>query len=295
MIAESLRPLLACTLEKPELLRLPAIASAKLDGIRCVITNGLPMSRNGKIIPNRYIQSKLSDPKYEGLDGELIVGPPSGASVFNRTTSGVMSQDGEPDFTYWVFDNHLFPAAPFESRVASLRQFTLPDYITILPHILITSLDQLARYEAMVLEQGFEGVMVRRPDGPYKNGRSTLNEGILLRIKRFKDSEAKIVGLEEGVANLNEATKDALGYTERSTHQANMRKANRVGTIIGEDLHTGQTIRISPGRMTQEQRARHWVFQSGCLTRVCKYRFFDYGVIDQPRFATFQAFLDGQP
>lgn len=122
-----------------------------------------------------------------------------------------------------------------------------------------------------------------------------MNEGILLRLKRFKDSEAKIVELEEGVSNQNEATVNALGYIDRSTHQANMKKAGRVGTIIADDLHTGQRIRISPGRMTQEQRARHWVFQAGCLSRICKYRFFDYGVIDQPRFATFQAFLDGQP
>lgn len=289
------RPLLASTLERVDLLQLPVMASPKLDGIRCCIVNGQPISRNGKPIRNKYIQALLTLPEFEGLDGELIVGQPCGADVFNRTSSGVMAYDGKPDFTYWVFDNHQVPAARFSTRFYSLMDYKLPHYIKILPHTAIATLTHLASFEREVLAEGFEGVMIRRPDGPYKHGRSTPKDGILRKLKRFRDGEAKIIGVQEGVMNLNEATIDALGYTERSTKQEKIIAAARVGTIIGEDLESGQVLNISPGRMTYEQRIKYWQMPQMIIGRVAKYKTFDYGAMDAPRFTTFQAFLDGRP
>jgi DNA ligase-1 len=287
----TIRPLLACTLENVELLRFPVIVSAKLDGIRCVIERGVAISRNGKPIRNLHVQAQLNKPEYNGLDGELIVGPPSGDGVFNRTTSGIMSIEGKPDFTYWVFDNHLNQMQPFVQRVASLQDYRLPAYIKRLPQLTITSLLELEAFEKQVLDTGYEGVMIRKLDGPYKQGRSTLNEQILLRVKRFRDGEARVVDIEEGRINGNEAKLDNLGYTERSTKQENMLPGARVGTLICEDLVTGQRLRISPGRMNHEERHRYWAFPDSILQRTIKYKVFDYGSIDAPRFATFQGFV----
>lgn len=288
---ESLRPLLACTLENVELLHLPAIASAKLDGIRCVIERSSAISRNGKLIRNRHVQRLIGRPEYNGLDGELIVGAPNGNDVFNRTTSGVMSSDGEPDFTYWVFDNHTNQMQRFETRLTSLLDYKLPPYIKILPQQQINSLTELADFERKTLEAGFEGVMLRRPDGPYKQGRSTLNEQILLRLKRFRDGEAVVVDIEEGKINNNVATLDSLGYTERSTHKANMAPGGRVGTIIAIDTETGQKLRISPGRMSHDERVKCWTFPALIVGKTIKYKTFDYGAIEFPRFTTFQGFI----
>ena len=41
---------------------------------------------------------------FDGLDGEIIVGPATAEDVYRVTNSAVMSRDGEPDFTYWLFD-----------------------------------------------------------------------------------------------------------------------------------------------------------------------------------------------
>lgn len=285
------RPLLACTLENVELLRLPVVVSAKLDGIRCLIDRGVAISRNGKPIRNAHIQRALGKHEFYGLDGELIVGPPSGEGVFNRTTSGVMSESGTPDFTYWVFDTFFSQGTPFTRRYADLLSYNLAPPIRILPQRYVATLTELEDFERETLAAGFEGVMLRRPDGPYKQGRSTLNEQILLRIKRFRDGEAKIVGYEEGRTNLNAPTLDALGYTERSTHAENMRPAGKIGTLICEDLKTGQTLRISPGRMSHDDRARYFQLPGSLLYRNIKYKVFDYGSKDAPRFATFQGFL----
>jgi DNA ligase-1 len=294
------RPLLASTLESPALLRFPVCVSPKLDGIRCSIVAGLALSRNGKEIPNRHIFGLLSHPVFHGLDGELIVGAPNGTDVFNRTSSGVMSRDGEPDFTYWVFDNFIYPNAGYGQRYAMLTIFnetkteSKTPYIRLLPHRVIHTLNELAAYETEMLAAGFEGIMIRRPDGPYKEGRSTPNDGILRKLKRFRDGEATVTAVLEGVQNQNPATLDDLGYTTRSTHAANMVGAGRVGTIIANDLATGAQLNISPGRLTHAQRQKYFLMPQMIIGRVVKYKAFDYGAIDAPRFVTFQAFLDGQ-
>jgi DNA ligase-1 len=299
MANEIFRPLLASTLESPALLKFPVVVSPKLDGIRCMIVQGVPLSRNGKLIPNNYIRSKLSAQAFHGLDGELVVGEPNGEKVFNRTSSGVMSMEGEPAFTYWVFDNFIYPMSPFMKRYDMLRIFNEKDsavpFIRMLPHRVVHTLNELADYESEMLKNGFEGIMIRNPQGPYKNGRSTPNDGILRKLKRFRDGEATVVGLEEGVQNNNEAKQDDLGYTTRSTHAANMVGANRVGTILATDLKTGELLRISPGRMNHFQRQKYWMMQHEIMGRIIKYKTFDYGAIDAPRFTTFQAFMDGRP
>ena len=97
-----LKPMLCATVTDISKLRYPYLASPKLDGIRCLIHNGTAVSRNLKPIRNKYIASCLKG--LPPLDGELIVGDPTAPDCFNRTSSGVMSADGEPDFKYYVFD-----------------------------------------------------------------------------------------------------------------------------------------------------------------------------------------------
>jgi DNA ligase-1 len=84
------KPMLASP--APETIKFPVLASPKLDGIRCIIRDGVAVSRNLKPIPNVYIQKSLAG--LPPLDGELIVGPPVGNDVWNRSNSGVMSRDG---------------------------------------------------------------------------------------------------------------------------------------------------------------------------------------------------------
>src|SRR5690348_12921017 len=93
--------MLAC--QTPDEIRYPIFGSPKLDGIRATVVNGIVMSRTMKPIPNNYIQDLFGHDAMNGLDGELIVGDPSASDVFHRTSSGVMSIEGEPDVTLWIF------------------------------------------------------------------------------------------------------------------------------------------------------------------------------------------------
>ena len=85
------------------------LVSPKLDGVRALITDKGVVSRNFKLIPNKFVQDTLMKYGYPGLDGELIVGDSTSKHCFNHTTSGVMSRDGTPEFQFYVFDDYTKP------------------------------------------------------------------------------------------------------------------------------------------------------------------------------------------
>jgi len=284
------KPMLAATVTDRAKLRFPYLASPKLDGIRCLIRNGEVLSRSLKPIRNRFIVERLQS--LPDLDGELIVGSSYGGDVFNRTTRGVMTEGGSPDFTYHVFDTLADLSFPFHERLDRVYTHDVYSYISPVPHVLVQTLNDLGKYEEEMLKLGYEGVMLRHPDAQYKCGRATATENSLWKVKQFTDGELLVSSVLEGVVNNNVATRDALGRTVRSTHQENMAPSGKVGTIIGTDIKTGQRLEVSPGRMTHVEREHYWTYPGFIVGRLVKYKAFDYGSIDAPRFATFQAFRD---
>lgn len=121
-----MKPLLACpTPANLNSLPYPLFASEKLDGIRCIIKDGIALSRTLKPIRNRYIQSILGRPELNGLDGELIVGDPAASDCMRKTNSGVMSFDGEPDFAYYVFDIWNRPGIQYKDVKVHYPTFVL--------------------------------------------------------------------------------------------------------------------------------------------------------------------------
>lgn len=289
-----MRPLLAATLEKLEHLdpTKQYLLSPKLDGIRSLRVAGVSVSRNMKPIRNRYIQHVLRNLP-NGMDGELIVGAPFGELVLNRTVSGVMSEGGEPDFMLYVFDNFMYPGG-FKARYDQLNRWVAtvrPPHVMLVGHEELEVAD-IAEYEQRQIDRGYEGIMIRGLYGHYKQGRSTHNDGILWKFKRFRDGEAWITGVQEGVTNNNVQVLNALGTTERSTHKENMVPNGMVGTILAMDKVTKERLVLSPGRMTHDERAKYLRAPHLIIGRTCRYKTFDYGTVDSPRFSTFQAFLD---
>lgn len=274
----------------------PMYASPKIDGIRAVVKDGILLSRALKPIPNNFVQDILGNEKLSGLDGELTVGPPNDKNVMQTTMSGVMSEEGEPDFIWWVFDYWTNPVTPFNVRYTQLAEYVFTsEYakrVKVLPHTLIVDADQLRSYEENMVNAGFEGVMLRSLNGPYKYGRSTTNEGYLLKLKRFTDSEAVVIGFEEKMHNANEATIDERGYTKRSSHQENLVPMNTLGALQVRDLTTGVEFSLGTG-FDDVTRKMIWDLKSGYLGRIVVYKHFDVcGVKEKPRIPTFKGFRD---
>jgi DNA ligase-1 len=81
-------------------------------------------------------------------------------------------------------------------------------------------------------------------------------EGYLLKLKRFADEEAVIVGVVEEMENQNEATINELGQTKRSTAKAGKVGKGRLGALRCQ-FEDGTEFEVGSG-FDDEDRARLW-------------------------------------
>lgn len=287
------KPMLAKEYD-PDKLVLPCYASPKLDGIRASVVNGQLLSRSLKPIPNKFVSDILSDPLFEGFDGELIANSPTAPNAMQEATSLFMSHGKQQSFTYFVFDLHNMDAG-FDVRYDELHerikaasayimaQRMMHDVrIVQLAQTVITDHEHLAVFESRQVASGYEGVILRKMDGVYKYGRSTVNEGLLLKVKRFTDGEAIIIGFEEQMHNGNEATVNELGRTKRSSHQENKWGKGTLGALVVRDLKTKVEFNIGTG-LNDGVRDHIWANRDSHEGRIVKYKSFEVGVKDKPR------------
>ncbi len=283
------KPMLADSLEDLKDVKYPVLATPKLDGIRALIVNGKAVTRKFKPVPNEYIRSYLEAYAIEGFDGEIIVRKDEITLPFNQISSAVMSGSGNPDFTYVVFDYCLDPKEPYNQRIARLAKCPKIDKIEYLLPIQINNESELLAFEDLCLNGGYEGIMLRSPNSPYKFGRSTLKEGWLLKLKRFYDGEAIVLAFEEKMHNENVATKDALGNTERSSHQANQIPAGTLGSFIVREVKTGIEFKVGTG-FDADFAKLVWSNQKDYIGKILKYKAQKVGEKDKPRFPSFIGF-----
>ena len=167
--------------------------SEKLDGVRAYWDGHRLLSRLGNEFhaPDWFTRSLPAVP----LDGELWIG----RKQFQQTVSVVRRQDrGEQwrAIRFLVFDAPQSQAR-FEDRLAELEELVTglgPTPVELHKQLRcqgVTHLrSELDRIEAL----GGEGLMLRQPDSKYEAGRSQT----LLKVKRFHDAEAVVIGYEAG-------------------------------------------------------------------------------------------------
>ena len=295
-MSKTFKPMLASPADLDNI-RYPIFASPKLDGIRASVVDGKLLSRSLKEIPSRHVFNMLSKSEFEGLDGELIVGAPTSPSCYRDTVSMVMADEKVFAFTYYVFDKWDVPS-PFASRRLDLIPVATHDYMERVQHVQIENREQLDAYEAEQVGLGHEGVMLADPDAHYKFGRATTKGGELLKVKRFIDAEAVVIGIEEEMFNGNEAQTNELGRTKRSTAKAGLIGKGTMGALIVRDVKTGVEFNIGTG-FTAADRVEWWEWGKeqprrpaqnllGALVlngskRTIKYKSFPIGVKDKPR------------
>jgi len=318
------RPLLAVKLPKLEDLQLATAATVKIDGIRCMCIDGEVVSRNFKPIPNSFVRETLEGFLPDGIDGELMLksmtqekkkesafkessfsSPIPMLDVkseeddknildFNTVQSAIMRFDGAPDFKLCVFDYVKDSLEkPYLDRIKDLEEWyekldkLNKAYIELVLPQTVSTLEELEIFERRALEDGFEGVMVRDPLGPYKCGRSTLKQGILLKIKRFKDSEAEVIGFVEQMQNTNELEEDAFGLAKRSSKKDGKVGTGIVGTFLARDVHLNKEIRVGTGKgMTRKMRKKIWENQEEYIGKTMTYRYQELSKDGIPRFSS---------
>lgn len=287
------KPMLAGNFD-PAKAKFPYIATPKIDGIRFLMVDGVAVSRKFKPIRNKHIQSLLSRYLPDGVDGELTSG-----DTFQSSTSAVMTIEGEPEFKCWIFDyvnpewTEIFPyyyRLTFMNYEMVNYNFDLPFELNFLGGDVVSNLKELEEYEQWCMNQGFEGVMLRDRNGTYKFGRSTVNENILLKVKRFEDDEAELIEIQEKMSNQNAAEKDAFGYVKRSASLDGMIPMNTAGTLI---VHNKEGLEFGIGSgLTDELRQELWNNKEKYIGKLVKYKYFPQGVKELPRHPVFLGFRD---
>lgn len=276
----------------------PYMVTPKLDGHRCIIKDGVAYTSAMKPVANQYIQGYFSGGQYDGLDGELVVGSPTANDVFNSTSSGVRRAHGEPDFTFHVFDYWA------SDQSAAARWKVLADMhnagkfeqtrVALVPMHIIETMLKLESIEAAYLGMGYEGVMLRSPTSPYKLGRSTVRENYLLKLKRFEDAEAEIVGFVEQMKNTNEATTNELGRTKRSSAKAGKVGKDTLGALVVRAIngkYAGVEFEIGTG-LDDDLRQHIWYSQEQHLGTVITFKYQGVGNYEKPRIPVFKGFRD---
>lgn len=310
-----MRPMLASDYA-PDKLRYPLWAQPKIDGVRGINFFGKLTGRSLKSHANKHTTQFYSRSCLAGLDGELAAHDEKHPDLCRLTTSALSTKEGQPYTLWWLFD-YITPGTtelPYNLRYehlcrrVELIQHEDPEvwqHLRIVPTVLCNTEEELLACDEMWLAQGFEGTIIRDPFGKYKNGRSTVREMGLLRIKRFVESEAIVMSIVEGETNTNEAQTNELGKTFRSSHKEGKVPNGMVGSLLCKQVGTvhddkgavliedGQDITVSPGAMTEDEKRMYFMNQGLVIGRMIKYKFFPKGIKDKPRFPNFQSFRMG--
>lgn len=295
-----MKPMLAHDYDESKVV-FPCIIQPKIDGVRGLNMEGQFTGRSLKPPKNRWTVSLFSQPDLLGCDGEIAAGPDNHPSLCRMTSSAVGTIEGEPTIVWHLFDlvrpdtiglQYLARYQMLCDHIAKVchKNWVLSHRIAIVPMVHCADLAQLRLQDELWLAHGYEGTIIRGVLNAHKQGRSTIREGGLLRIKHFAEAEAVVCLVVEGNRNDNEAQINELGLSFRTSHKDNMEPNGMVGSLICQDVVTRKQITVSAGCLDASQRKHYFENKDEILHRKIIYKHFPKGVKDKPRFPTFKDF-----
>lgn len=295
---EIIKCMLASGIKDYDKITYPKYISAKLDGIRCIINNGVVYSRSGKPIRSKVVQQLFGRQDLNMLDGELIYGSPTADNVFNLTTSFVMSEDipngmDASKIKLYVFD-YVNDNYVFNKRMAMYGDivYKAQEEVPVrgVTQWVVNSPEEMLTLEQQFLTAGYEGAMLRNIHGLYKHGRATEKSQDLLKVKRFLDAEATVIGYEEEMFNGNEAVTNELGHTERSQHKENLVGKGSLGALV---CLTKDNVEFKIGTgFDAAMRKALWYDKENLIGKIVKYKYFNIGIVIAPRLPVFLGWRD---
>lgn len=171
----------------------PCYVQPKLDGMRCLKKLKTMTSRDNKPITTLpHIANEILEIA-DYFDGELYA---HGKTFQENMTLIKKYRPGESEQVKFHVYDMVLPNLAFSHRYNLLRAIInthQPDNIELVPTYRIENKEELDKYHAQFIEEGYEGTMVRWGNEGYKvNGRSSN----LLKYKDFLDIACEIVDVE---------------------------------------------------------------------------------------------------
>jgi DNA ligase-1 len=288
----------------------PCYVQPKIDGVRAMNLGGTLTGRSLDPHEGFGVTERFSGSKFLGLDGEMTLGDkPNSEDRLCSLTTGAMGRfkgvTEMADIHWWVFDlvtdNTVGSIYAHRYAFAASRVEALNDpRIHLVLMVVCTNREELEAAIARFFAEGYEGTIIRNPQALYKEGRATKKGQELWRVKPWGDAEILVTGVTEGAMNTNEAKKNTLGRTERSSAQDGMVPNGMVGSIQGtmlKDFHCPHTkkllfaqglpVTVGPGKMTDIEAAYYFANQGEIVGHPIKFKHMTHGVKDLPRFGTY--------
>lgn len=281
------------TLEDSDLhlLPYPVVGSPKIDGFHCIIDR-FPKTSSMKPQPNPFVQSELSLPELNGLDGELVIGKPNSPETFNNSTGPLRRQYGEPDFTFYVFDSCLQLNLNYTDRwLLELENLSEHPRIVPLPQEVLNTPSEVIAFTNACVDQHFEGAMIRSLTGKYKQGRATFKEMNIFKRKPLTDAEATIIGFNEKMTNLNPQETNEMGLAKRASNKENKVPARTLGSFTLKSPLWEKPFNCT-GKLNDQEKKVIWMLKENYLGKQVTFKYQQYGSIDAPRQPIFKCFYE---
>lgn len=209
-----------------------AYVQPKLDGMRCLKEKQM-ISRKGKEITTLPHILEL-DTDGLILDGELYA---HGLSFQENMELVKKNRPESINVKYHIYD--VVSELPFWERFQQLEKYIGIEYphVEIVPTYKVDNVEDVQKYHAQFLSEGYEGTMIRWGNESYKiNGRSSN----LLKYKDFQDIACKVVDVvpsernpEQGVIQC-ELNGKIFGCGMKFSHAERKEILNNKSDYIGQ-------------------------------------------------------------
>jgi DNA ligase-1 len=306
MKTKSFKPLLAPNQEVDlDNIKYPLLASHKLDGIRCIFYKGEILSRSLKPIQNKQLREKFEplrkfseEFKYV-IDGEIY----SPELKFQDIVSFVMTKDLEdkksikkfgkvmeiPEhLKFYCFDiiedGGLLDDCYFSARIETAKKLLKPfnDIIEVLEHHSCPNPKTIEFLFEDALENGYEGLILRDPQGRYKFGRGTIKEGIIYKVKPYRTFDAKITGVVQATVVREDAEKkvNELGRSVTSKKKDDRVLIEKASAFWVK--YEGKDLKVTLA-MTDEEKEEVWKNRESYIGKWIEYKGLCVGMKNVPR------------
>lgn len=291
------KPMQPCNADL-DLIRFPAIAQKKWDGMKLIIRNSGGaleiLGRSMKPVKNQWLIDQLTQAlkplcnQVIGFGGEI-----QGRESLEGSDGILSAHYRELPFILHIFDDFTQPESPYSARrdIGAAKVAQLSDYrIRFVDSVTVESMDDLLNlHKINAGNKSLDGTIIRDLEAAYKNGKSTTRSGQIVKIKDFQDAEAQIIGFTELMHNDNAALTNPLGRTERSTAKARMTPGNVLGALVC--VYEGQTFKVGSG-FDATQRAALWAQRESLTGQTIKFSYQRITKHNTPLLPVFIAFRD---
>jgi DNA ligase-1 len=235
----------------------PYFSQPKLDGVRCLVSEDVMQTRNGKMfVSSPHIRDSLEAffeefPDFI-LDGELYNHELKNdfekiISLARKTkpTEKDLAESKEM-VEFHVYDVITPEPMTYAERLEFLKENVLGRFakVMVVPAVVVNNLEEAQEKLGEYLESGYEGQMLRKSEAAYEHRRSSS----LLKHKEFEDDEFEIVEVVEGRGNWAGYAKSIMirlpnGDVQRSGMRGNFKNGKEILENKKDYVGTQVTVR----------------------------------------------------